>query len=163
MDKPQPFLVVDRPMRQMIVLPLKEDAAEFLSQEERLWSWIDDHSGHNYGQVNNVSSRYRPDNWIQRFRDALSNKGEDFETLMRQRYTAEQCLSRIDLESQALQNLGAVDRILGVVALATLHGEAPTNDQNFMRDIPETALEWLTGMQSSQDSTPPLFRGQKLD
>jgi hypothetical protein len=129
------FFVADRQLRRMISLPSKADAVTFLDREEKLWSWIDD-SIQNYGAVNGVVGRYRPENWIQRFRNALNENTKDvFEQAMRERYGGQQCICSIDPEAHAIAVISETDKMVAAVALATIHGEAPTADRNFMRDI----------------------------
>jgi hypothetical protein len=127
---------MDRPVRRMISLPLQSDAVAFLNEEEKLWCWIGEGVRHNYNQINSVADRYRPENWISRFRAELDqNNQEAFQQLMRQRYDNNQCLCSIDLEAHAIRALGETDGRTGLVALATVHGEAPTSDQNFLREV----------------------------
>jgi hypothetical protein len=133
MNTIEPFLVIDRPMRQMISLPTEADASAFIERENNLWSWIDDSAGHGYGQVNNAVGRYRPENWVQQFRNALAqDKKDEFKQQMRARYGG--CLCAIDPEAHAIQKLGETNKLVAAVALTTIHGEAPLVDQNFLRN-----------------------------
>jgi hypothetical protein len=134
MTEIEPFLVINRTQRHMITLPSKSDAAAFIDREEKLWSWIDDGAGHTHNQGNGVAGRYRPENWIPRFRQSLQQATqEDFKQIMQQRYNAEQNLCAIDPESPGLQALADADKVVAVVALATIHGEIPIQDVNFLR------------------------------
>jgi len=121
-------------MRPTISLPSKADAEAFLDAEEKLWSWIADGAGHSNSQINNFANKYSPQNWIPRFRTALGrDDANEFIQLMHERYGSNGLLCGIDPEARALQTLGEVDKFTASVALAQIHGEIPTNDQNFLR------------------------------
>jgi hypothetical protein len=135
-EQTEPFLVIDRPARPMITLSSKSDAQAFIDREKQLWTWIPGQFNHNYAQIGTVANRYRLERWTERFNDTLkeANKNQ-FEQLMRQRYSTDQCLCAIDPEAEAIHSIGQTDARIGIVALATIHGEAPTTDQNFYRDL----------------------------
>ena len=73
---------------------------------------------------------------MQGFREALRAANKDqFDQSMRQRYSSDQCLCAIDSQAAAIRSIGQIDPIIAVVALATIHGEAPIADKNFYRDL----------------------------
>ncbi|WP_271618644.1 DUF6161 domain-containing protein [Bradyrhizobium sp. CCBAU 51745] len=157
----QPFLTIDRPFRSIIVLATKADAVAFVEREAKLWSWITERANHNYAQINNVTSRYRPDNWVQNFKNALTDRTNDqFENLVRRRYSNDECLCALDLETLAIQSLAQIDEIIAVVALATLHGEAPISDVNFTRDA-RNRLGIAHGMSLLAGIDPSILTGTR--
>src|SRR6185437_297473 len=131
----EPFVVVGRQLRPIIGLPSKADAVAFLDQEAKLWSWIDNSIEPN-APLNGVLGRYRPENWVQQFRNFLNEKTKtSFVQAMQQRYGADQCISSIDTEARAISLLSETDKTVAAAALATVHGESLVLDRNFMRDI----------------------------
>lgn len=133
-NQPEPFLAIHRPQRPMIVLATKSDAIAFLAEEEKLWTWTSQPPESSYSIINNVAARYRPDDWVRRFKQSLDQpKNDEFLELMRQRYSSEQMLCNVDPESHALRVLSEADRLVAAVTLTTIHGEAPVNDPNFLR------------------------------
>ncbi|MDI1264818.1 MAG: DUF6161 domain-containing protein [bacterium] len=129
----EPFLAIHRLQRPLIVLSTEDDAAAFLNEEEKIWAWTNQPTESSSNIINNVASRYRPDDWILRFRHALDQNKDDFRALMRERYGRDQMLCGIDPESHALRVLSETDRIVAAVTLATVHAEVPVNDPNFLR------------------------------
>lgn len=134
-DQAEPFLVIDRLPRPTIVLPKKSDAAAFLETEERVWAWANQPLQEGPGSIRNRLSQYRPDEWVPGFRQALGQSSADqFFEAMRRRFGNEQALCGLDPESHALHVLSQMDSFVAAVALATIHGEAPVNDPNFLRN-----------------------------
>lgn len=134
-------ILIDRgPSRQALAFNGPDDVISFLESEREFWSWQAGKLDVNNGNVENLISQYNPA-WTEQLKtlteqwrtstdtDANQNSRNQLENGLRRRFTNRRHFCARDPEAISISAIARQDANVAAVALATLHGIAPLQDQ----------------------------------
>lgn len=135
------ILQIDRGFRPPLTFQTFEDIEAFLIRERDSWSWLDKStSSSNNGNVNSLLNQYK-DRWAERlinmlpqFRSGDAVVRDEFNQILRSKFTHDKLLTALDPEAASVNELSATDKQAAAIALAAVMGKAPLQDQGFLAD-----------------------------